>query len=80
MTQKDKMLHMVLKNERLMSSYHYTASDFEDLDVYEAFSSDNAIIAAVARIVKELNGATDESSQKLVHKKVFNHLNTKLLV
>ena len=80
MTQKDQMLQSVLDNEHLMSSYHYSQEDIADISVYEAQSSNNAIIAGVARIIKELNGSSDASVQKQVYKKLFNHLNNYLVV
>ena len=80
MTQKDQMLQSVLDNEHLMSSYHYGQEDIADINVYDAQSSKNAIIAGVARIIKELNGSTDASVQKQVYKKLFNHLNNYLVV
>ena len=80
MTQKDLMLREVLNNEELMSYYHYTMDDVSDLDVYEAQSADNPIIAAVARIIKELDGSSDPNRQNEVYKKIFNYLNNNLLL
>ena len=50
MTQKDKMLQMVLNNEQLMKQYDYTSEQLNELDLQEALRSDNAIIVSVARI------------------------------
>ena len=80
MTQKDLMLREVLNNEELMSYYHYTMDDVSNLDVYEAQNADNPIIAAVARIIKELDSSSDPNRQNEVYKKIFNYLNNNLLL
>ncbi len=79
MTQKDLMFYEVLNNEELMSYYHYTTDDFNDLDVFEAQTADNPVIAAVARIIKDLDGSVDPNKQNEVYKKVFTYLNNNLL-
>ena len=73
MTNKERMLHMVLDDKKLQELYEYDESDYEDL--YQALNSENVIVAAVARIIKDLNGSTDESNQKKVYMTVFNYIN-----
>lgn len=73
MTNKERMLHMVLDDKKLQELYEYDKSEYEDL--YTALNSDNVIVAAVARIIKDLNGSTDESDQKKVYMTVFNYIN-----
>ncbi len=80
MTQKDKMLQLVLNNEQLMKQYGYSAEQLEGLDLQEALRSDNAVIASVARIIRELDGSIDASKQKEVYKKVFTYLNNNLFL
>ncbi len=80
MTQKDRMLQLVLNNEHLMKQYGYSAEQLEDLDLQEALRSDNAVIASVARIIRELDGSIDASKQKEVYKKVFTYLNNNLFL
>ena len=77
-TQKDKMLRMVLNNQQLMDNYGYDCSDFED--IYDAMDSDNPVVAAVAKIIKDLDGSTNPSDQKRVYNTVFNYLNNNLLL
>ena len=60
MTNKERMLHMVLDDN--------------------AMNSENVVVAAVARIIKNLDGSTDESDQKKVYMTVFNYLNDNLLL
>lgn len=62
MTNKERMLHMVLDDTKLQELYDYDQSEYEDL--YTALNSDNVVVASVARIIKELDGSTDESVQK----------------
>ena len=53
---------MVLDDTKLQELYDYDQSEYEDL--YTALNSDNVVVASVARIIKELDGSTDESVQK----------------
>lgn len=80
MTQKDRMLQLVLNNEQLMKQYGYTAVQLEDLDLQEALRSNNPVVASVARIIRELDGSVDASRQKEVYKKVFTYLNNNLFL
>jgi hypothetical protein len=80
MTQKDRMLQLVLNNEQLMKQYGYAAEQINDIDLQEALHNDNAVIASVARIIRELDGSMDSSKQKEVYKKVFTHLNNNLFL
>ena len=77
MTQKDKMLRMVLENPALQKDYDYSASDFEN--IYEALNADNPIVVAIAKIIKDYNGSDDPSEQKKVYKTIFTYLNNNLL-
>ena len=78
MTNKERMLHMVLDDKKLQELYGYDKSEFEDL--YTAMNSDNVVVAAVARIIKNLDGSIDESDQKKVYMTVFNYINDNLLL
>lgn len=78
MTNKERMLHMVLDDKKLQELYEYDKSEYEDL--YTAMNSDNVVVAAVARIIKNLDGSTDESDQKKVYMTVFNYINDNYLL
>ena len=78
MTNKERMLHMVLDDTKLQELYDYDQSEYEDL--YTALNSANVVVAAVARIIKELDGSTDESVQKKVYMTVFNYINENLII
>lgn len=78
MTNKERMLHMVLDDKKLQELYNYDESEYEDM--YSAINSDNVVVAAVARIVKELDGSTDETVQKKVYMTVFNYINENFIL
>ena len=78
MTNKERMLHMVLDDKKLQELYGYDKSEYEDL--YTAMNSDNVVVAAVARLIKNLNGSPDESDQKKVYMTVFNYINDNYLL
>ena len=61
MTNKERMLHMVLDDKKLQELYEYDRSEYEDL--YTAMNSENVVVGAVARIIKNLDGSTDESGK-----------------
>lgn len=78
MTNKERMLHMVLDDPKLQELYDYDESEYEDM--YQALNSENVVVAAVAKIIKELDGSTDESVQKKVYMTVFNYLNENYII
>lgn len=78
MTNKERMLHMVLDDRTLQKEYDYDESEYEDL--YAALNSENVVVAAVARIVQKLDGSVLESDQKRVYMTVFNYINDNLLL
>ena len=75
-TQKDKMLKLVLDDEHLQEVYGFK-NTFET--VSDAMESDNPVVVAVAKIIKELNGSDDPSEQKRVYQTIFTYLNNNLL-
>jgi hypothetical protein len=77
MTNKERMLHMVLDDKKLQELYEYDKSEYEDL--YTAMNSENVVVAAVARIIKNLDGSTDAADQKKVYMTVFNYINDNYL-
>ena len=73
MTNKERMLQMVLDDKKLQELYEYDNSEYEDM--YSAMNSENVVVGAVARIIKNLDGSIDESEQKKVYMTVFNYIN-----
>lgn len=77
MTNKERMLHMVLDDKKLQELYDYDKSDYEDF--YTAINSDNIVVAIVARIIKNLNGSTTISDQKKLYLTIQNYINDNLI-
>ena len=77
MTNKERMLRMVLDDQALKERYKYEESDYEDVE--SALGSENPVVVAVAKIINELRGSTDEATQKKVYGTVFNYLNENYL-
>lgn len=75
-TQKDKMLKLVLANKHLQEVYGFE-NNYETIS--DAIESDNPVVVAVAKIIKELNGSDDPSEQKRVYQTIFTYLNNNLL-
>ena len=78
MTNKERMLHMVLDDKKLQELYDYDETEYEDM--YAAINSENIVVAYVARIIKQLDGSTDESDQKKVYMTVFNYINENFIL
>ena len=78
MTSKERMLHMVLDDKKLQELYDYDETEYEDM--YAAINSENIVVASVARIIKQLDGSTDESDQKKVYMTVFNYINENFIL
>ena len=76
-TNKERMLRMVLDDKTLKERYKYEESDYEDFE--SALGSENPVVVAVAKIINELKGATDEATQKKVYLTVSNYLNDNYL-
>jgi hypothetical protein len=75
-TQKDKMLKLVLANKHLQEVYGFE-NTYETIS--EALDSGNPVVTAVAKIIKELNGSDDPGEQKRVYQTIFTYLNNNLL-
>lgn len=78
MTNKERMLHMVLDDKKLQELYDYDETEYEDM--YAAINSENIVVASVARIIKQLDGSTDESDQKKVYMTVSNYINENFIL
>jgi hypothetical protein len=77
MTNEDKMLQLVLSDNNLSSFYDYNPDEFPT--VADALISDNPVVVAIAKIIKEIFGNFDKGVHKEVYNEVFNYLNQNLL-
>lgn len=76
MTNEEKMLNLVLSEEILTKNYEIELE--EPLRMEDALHSENPMIVAVAKMIRELRGQNDRSIQKEVYNEVRNYLNQKL--
>lgn len=77
MTNEDKMLQLVLSDNKLISFYEYNPEEFQTIK--DALDADNPVVVAVAKIIIGVAGNTDKNSQKEVYNEVFNYLNQNIL-
>jgi len=77
MSNKDKMLKLVLSDSNLSSFYEYNSDDFQTIK--DALESDIPVVVAVAKIIRGINGNFEKSIQKEVYNEVFNYLNQNML-
>lgn len=77
MNNEDKMLRLVLSDNNLSSFYEYNTEDYQNIS--DALQSDNAIVVAVAKIIRGVSENSDKGIQKSVYQEVFNCLNQNLL-
>ena len=77
MSNKDKMLQLVLSDSNLSSFYEYNFDDFQTIK--DALESDIPVVVAVAKIIRGIKGNSEKSIQKEVYNEVFNYLNQNML-
>jgi len=77
MNNEDKMLQLVLSDNNLSSFYEYNAEEYQS--VSDALQSNNAVVVAVAKIIRRVAENSDRSIQKSVYQEVFYYLNQNLL-
>ena len=73
LTNSDKMLRIVLSDEKLIECGNYNPEDYNTVD--EALCSDNPIVVAVAKLI---NGVQRSYTSKEIYDEVRNYLTTNL--
>lgn len=73
-TNNDRMLQVVLSDEKLIAYGEYNVADYETID--QALASDNATVVAVAKII---NGLRNRSSDNEIYNEVSNYLKNNLI-
>lgn len=73
-TNSDRMLQIVLSDEKLVSYGEYDYTNYQTID--QALSSDNPIVAAVAKII---NGLRYNYSEKEIYNEVSSYLKNNIL-
>lgn len=73
-TNIDRMLQIVLRDEKLIAYGEYNVADYETID--QALASDNATVIAVAKII---SGLRNRSSENEIYNEVSNFLKNNLV-
>ena len=73
LTNSDKMLRIVLSDEKLIEYGNYSPEDYNTVD--EALCSDNPIVVAVAKLII---GVQRNYTSKEIYDEVRNYLTTNL--
>lgn len=73
-TNNDRMLQIVLFNEKLIDHGKYDFTDYSTIE--QALSSDNVVVVTVAKII---NGLRSNSSDKEMYTEISNYLKNNLL-
>lgn len=73
-TNSDRMLQIVLSDERLVAYGEYNVADYDTID--QALASDNATVVAVAKII---NGLRNKYSENEIYNEVSNFLKNNLI-
>lgn len=73
---KNKMFKRVIQDQALVERYEYNPDDYED--IVDGLQSNVPIVVAIAKIISNLDGATDTKTQTEVYLDVFNYLNGNL--
>lgn len=77
MNNEDKMLQLVLSDEKLSSFYEFNAYDFPTVE--DALNSENPIVVAIAKIIEGVAGSPDRGVFKETYNEVINYLNQNIL-
>lgn len=77
MSNEDKILQLVLSDDKLSSFYEFNSDDYPTVN--DALQSDNPVVVAVAKIIFSISGNSEKITQKEVYNEVFNYLNRNLL-
>lgn len=88
MTNQDKMLQLVLSNERLWKEYNTSkrrdpstglledkACPFEESTMKEALRSDNPIVVTIAKIIE---GVSSKQGDSAVYKDIISYLKSNI--
>ena len=73
-TNSDRMLQIVLCNEKLIAYGEYNIADYETID--QALNSDNPIVVAVAKIIYWLRRGSSENE---IYNEVSNFLKNNII-
>jgi tellurite resistance protein len=77
MKNKDKMLQLVLSDEKLSSFFEYKKEEFQSIE--ESLNSEIPIVVTVAKIIQDVSRNSSKSSYKEIYNELVNYLNGSIL-
>ena len=77
MNNKNKMLQLVLSDDKLSSFYEYNADEFKSID--DALDSSNPIVVTVGKIIQGVARNSDKGAYKEIYNELVNYLNQNIL-
>ncbi|MCW2260111.1 MULTISPECIES: hypothetical protein [Sphingobacterium] len=77
MNNKNKMLHLVLSDEKLSFFYEYNSDEYTTIE--NALNSENPIVVTVAKIIEGIDGNPDKGVYKETYNEIINYLNQNIL-
>lgn len=77
MTNEDKMLQLVLSDDKLSNFYEFDPLEFSSIE--DALNSENPIIVTVAKIIQGVARNSDKGTHKELYNEVINYLNQNIL-
>ena len=78
MTRQDRMLQLVLTDEKLIKKYEIDPDKYTT--IYDALYAENPIVVSVAMIIDSIKDNFEESDIKALYTKIQHHLNDTLLI
>lgn len=78
MTRQDRMLQLVLSDERLIKKFEINPIEYPTL--HDALYTQNPIVESIATIIDSIKDNFDESDMKALYIKIQRHLNDNLLL
>ena len=78
MNRQDRMLQLVLSDEKLIKTYDIEPYKYPTL--HDALYSEDPIVTSVAMIIDSIKDNFDESDMKALYKRIQHHLYDTLLI
>jgi hypothetical protein len=77
MNNNDKMLQLVLSDQKMNTKYAFNPNDFNTIS--DALRSDNPVVVAVAKIIEGVSKNPNNTVYKEIYNEIRNHLNKNLI-
>lgn len=77
MSNKDKMLNLVLSDDKLQSFYEYDVSRYTTIE--DALLSDVPIVVAIAKIIQGVSLNPEKTGFKEIYNEIVHYLNESIV-